>query len=96
MARLPGTTLANLVAEFGANAYIYADAGNGAGSPEDGSVRDYDEAAAAAYGDVELTKLDAPMLSTDGYEINYVSDWIEEGRPGEFRPANPYVYRIMF
>jgi hypothetical protein len=85
------TTLANLISEFDANAFIFADAGNGCGFGEAGQALDYDEAAAKAHGDVELTKLDAPITSNDGYEVNYASDWIVTGEG-----SNPYRYRIMF
>lgn len=89
-------TLSNLINKYDANAFIFADAGNGCAYGEAGQVVDYDDAAADRYGDIELSKLDDPMISDDGTEYNYASDWIEADWNGEFRPANPYRYRLMF
>lgn len=83
--------LSELIAEYGANAFIYSDEGSGAGFPRDGQALDYDDDAAADYGETELTKLAAPLKSADGHEIHFASEWVVTG-DGD----NPYRYRIMF
>lgn len=85
------TTLKNLIEEYGANAFVVADAGNGSSYGEAGRTVDYDEACADEYGDTEMSRLDAPSMSEDGRECLYASGWITKGE-GD----NPFRVRIYF
>lgn len=84
------TTLAKLVSEYSANAFVLADAGNGCGFG-DGRLVDYDDESAYEYGDVEMIELDAPHISDEGQECTFASEWIEQGE-GD----NPYRVRLFF
>lgn len=79
-------TLANLVENFDSNAFVFADAGNGAGFGEDGQAIDYDQTAAEHYGHIDLMELETPING-----CNFASDWIVTGEG-----TNPYRFRIMF
>lgn len=91
MSETKTTTLAELVEEYGANAFVLADAGNGCGYGEDGQLAMYDEAAADEYGETEMLELSEPHMSDDGQECTYASEWIEQGE-GD----NPYRVRLFF
>jgi hypothetical protein len=84
-------TLDALINEFGSNAFVIADAGNGSGFGEKGVATEYDDDAAASYGAVVLAPLAAPHTSDDGHECAYASEWIAQGT-GD----NPYRVRIYF
>ena len=85
-------TLNELVMEYGANAFVMADDGNGCGFGEKGRTLDYDEAEMGAeYGTVEMLPLEATHMSDDGIECNFASDWIIKGE-GD----NPYRVRLYF
>jgi hypothetical protein len=81
------TTLAQLVALYGANAYVFCDAGNGCAFGEAGQAIDYDASAAEKYGQIDMTET-APHKAADGTGCNFASAWIE----GD----NGYRYKIRF
>ena len=84
------TELRKLIAEYNANAFVFADRGSGSGFGDEGQATDYDAAAAAQYGDVELAELAAPIVNNNGMECNYASEWFaSEGWPG-------HEWRILF
>lgn len=74
-------TLAQLIDEYGANAVVITDRGNGAGYDQAGEAIMLDlegrADARSEYGHVEMHKLDAPCLSADGMIYEYASDWID-------------------
>lgn len=82
------TTLKTLVDQFGATAFVFADAGNGTGFGAAGRLVDWDDATAAEYGQIEMQALDAPHHSDDGAECNFASDW-QDGAAG-------YRFRVFF
>ncbi len=82
------TTLSILVAEFGANAFVFCDAGNGCGFGEHGQMIDYDRASAERYGAIELAPLTEAITSEDGTACAFSSDWQDD--------ANGYRWRVMF
>lgn len=85
-------TLNELVMEYGANAFVLADDGNGCSFGEKGRALDYDEdEMGAEYGMVEMMPLEAAHMSDDGIECNFASDWIIKGE-GD----NPYRVRLYF
>lgn len=71
-------TLNELIAEFVANGFVLADAGNGC-AYGDGRLVEYDEACAEMYGSIPLEKLNEPHMSADGAECQFASAWIIEG-----------------
>ena len=84
------TKLRKLIAEYDANAFVFADRRSGSGFGAQGQAIDYHDAADAQYGDVELAKLTTPITSNDGMECNYASEWFaSEGWPG-------HEWRILF
>lgn len=85
------TTLSALVEEYGANAFVLADAGNGSSYGEKGRLVNYDKLCRKVYGNTAMHKLKAPHMSDDGSECEYASDWIIQG-DGD----NPYRVRIYF
>lgn len=80
-----------LVEEAGANGFIFADDGNGAGFGKEGQFMDWDQEQEDKYGDIEMSPLPAPHTSADGVECIYASDWVVSGN-GD----NPYRYRVLF
>lgn len=84
-------TLKELVMQYGANGFVFADAGNGCGFGEEGQFVSWDERTAEEYGDIELSPISKPHYSIDKVECNYASDWIGMGE-GD----NPYRYKIYF
>jgi hypothetical protein len=82
--------LKELIAEYDANAFVFADRGNGSGFGAEGQASDYDDDAAAQYGDVELAELAEPVTSNDGMECHYASEWFaSDGWPG-------HEWRLLF
>lgn len=82
--------LRELIEEFDANAFVFCDRGQGCGFGANGVATDYDEERAAEYGEVELAELPEPVMSEDGMECNYSSEWFaSEGWPG-------HEWRLMF
>lgn len=84
-------TLNELVMEYGANAFVLADDGNGCGFGVNGVTIDYDEDSASVYGGVEMTALNGGHVSEDGMLCEFASDWIIKGE-GD----NPYRVRLFF
>lgn len=82
------TKLADLINDFGANAFIYADKGNGCAFGEAGQAIEYDDDAAEKYGKIVMTALETPELSDDGVEATYSSEWID----GD----NGYSFKVKF
>lgn len=78
------TTLADLIAEYDANAFFYMDRGNGAGWGERGELADYDQNAAAVYGPVEM-HLCIGHVAGNGQELSWISDWIGSNNGYSFR-----------
>ena len=82
--------LHDLIVQYQANGFVFADTGNGCGFGELGQFVDWDDKTATAYGNIELVLLDAPITSEDGIVCTYASEWIEAGKGGN------YQYRILF
>lgn len=82
------TTLKTLISKFDANAFVLADSGNGSAFGAAGQALEWDAAAAAQYGEIEMVRLDKPHVSNDGVECGYASDW-QDGQSG-------YRFRIFF
>jgi len=84
--------LSDLLHEYGANAFVMVGAGNGSAYGEAGALVEVDEAALAAYGDIDLSPIDrssSPWVDRD--DVNFESDWIVAGQG-----QNPYRYKILF
>ena len=72
-------TMQSLVSEYGANAMVLADAGNGCGFGEQGCAVDWTDDMAAQYGAVEMLPLASAHVSEDGHTCTFASDWLVEG-----------------
>lgn len=70
-------TLNDLIDQFGSNAFVLADRGSGSGYGQAGITTEYDDAAAAKYGAVEMIELPAPHTASDGTECHYAGEWID-------------------
>lgn len=79
--------LRELVKMHQANAFVFADRGNGSATGEEGRSVFYDDTD-SEYGEIEMQELEAPHSSLDGFECNYASEWIEKD--------DGYSYRIYF
>lgn len=88
LVRPDAITLATLISDHDASAFVMADDGNGSGWPKDGSQANYDDAAAEAFGHIEMERLLVPHFSDDGQECLYASQWIDG--------KNGYRFRIYF
>ena len=89
-------TVAKLVSEYGANAIVYADRGNGSAYGERGQLISYEESAARTYGKVHMHRLAEPVICNDGIECRYSSDWLDTKLDGVYGGANEYQFRILF
>jgi hypothetical protein len=87
-------TLAELMAEYGADGYVLADKGNGSAFGLDGqSVRvdleDLDlEDLEPKLGRIKMRELAKPHISGDGVECHFASKWQVS--------ADGYKYRFYF
>jgi hypothetical protein len=83
-------TLAELVTQYGANAYVFMDLGSGAGFGPRGVSMDYDDDASEAYHGISMTPVTERHVTEDGRELEFISDWIDSDE------HQNYAYRIGF
>ena len=84
-------TLDQLVRQYGANAFVLADDGNGSSIGHKGRGIGYTAEMAETYGGVRMEELDAMHESEDGIDCMFASDWIIV-RQGD----NTYRVRLFF
>lgn len=87
------TTLKELVDQYGANGFVYADRGNGSASVDEGEFSGWDEDAETEYGGVEMMPLDKKHISADGVECRFASEWMQSYDKNGF--LTNYEYRIF-
>ena len=78
-------TIRQSAEEFDATGFIFCDRGNGSGFGEDGQFVRIDEDTLESYGDIEMHRLDVPLISQDGFEIEWLSGWIVGDNGYEYR-----------
>ncbi len=72
-------TLKQLIDEYGADAVVIADRGNGSAKGEQGICCRLDDNMLTEYGDILLTRLDESHTSDDGYVCHWASEWFDSG-----------------
>lgn len=88
------TTLKELVDQYGAIGFVYADRGNGSASGEEGTFSGWGEDADNEYGETEMKSLDKKHISADGVECRFASEWMQSYDKNGF--LTTYEYRIFF
>ena len=72
--------------QFDATGFIFCDRGNGSAYGESGQFVRIDNDDLEAYGEIAMHRLEEPMTSEDGLEVEWLSDWIAD--------KNGYEYRV--